>query len=86
MNRTVELLGFDAYTDLPVGKLHGAVGYLSMWNIEGFSHVRIVLDVHHAELIASYWLDAPESVPGTRPGYVIGAIWHEDRSEFSFHS
>ena len=85
--RTVELMGFDADTDTSISadKLQSAVGYLSMWNMN-YPHVRIVFDVKHKELIASYWATVPESVPGTRPGYVIGAIWHEDTQHFSFHS
>ena len=83
--RTVELMGFDADTSIPADKLHAAVGYLSMWNLD-YPHVRIVFDVKNEELIASYWAAVPESVPGTRPGYVIGGIWHEDTQHFSFHS
>ena len=83
--RTVGLMGFDADTSIPADKLQAAVGYLSMWGL-GYPRVRIVFVAKQDELIASYWAEHPVPGKGTRPDYVIGAIWHEDTQHFSFHS
>lgn len=87
MSRNIELLFDDvdyATCGIPQDKLDAAVGYLSTWNVTGYPFVRILLDVRHREFIATYWAEQPQE--GKRPGYVIGAIWHDGTEHFSFHS
>ena len=71
--RIAEITGHD--------KLNAALGYLAGWNMS-FPHVTISGGVYGGtpELIAAYRADTDD----TRPGYVIGAVWHDDH--FGFHS
>jgi len=61
--------------------IRDALGYLSLWNWDGFPHVDIVLmgSKGEMELLATYRKEA-----GGEVGYAIGAVWHGDH--FGFHS
>lgn len=73
MTQIAEVTGWE--------KLHAAMGYLSWWNLS-FPHVTISGYIDRdgvPEIVASY-----RQEPCKSPGYVIGAIWHDDH--FGFHS
>ena len=53
-----------------------AIGYLSTWNLT-FPKVSIRQD-GETDMVAVYYTEKDE------PGYVIGAVWHEDH--YGFHS
>jgi hypothetical protein len=84
--RTITL-NVDAVTKTEIAeitghdKLNAALGYLSGWNMT-FPHVTISGGVFdgNPELLAAYRTNADDR----RPGYVIGAVWHDDH--FGFHS
>ena len=61
--------------------VESALGYLSSWNFT-FADVQIFIR-DKTDLVAVY-----RDTPASRPGYVIGAIWHNDDGggHFSFHS
>lgn len=62
-------------------EIQKAIGYLSVWNWDGYSHVDIVLmgKKGEMEMIATY-----RHEKGGEMGYTIGAVWHNDH--FGFHS
>jgi len=58
-------------------KLGAIIGYLSTWNMGGFSECSIFHD-GDLDLLATY------KNPGQGVGYTIGAVWHEDH--YGLHS
>lgn len=54
-----------------------ALGYLSTWNMT-FDEVHIQSD-GDLDLLAMFWKEGAQ-----QPGYVIGAVWHDDH--YGFHS
>jgi hypothetical protein len=57
-----------------------ALGYLATWALDGYDTVDVFLDGGD-DLVAVY---KDSASPGKK--YVIGAVWREERNEFSFHS
>ena len=64
-----------------------AIGRLTMWAAHHgqYKFVMICHDRFEGDLIANYY-PSKDVVGKERPSYQIGAIWHKDSKEYSFHS
>lgn len=59
-------------------KLWTAIGYLSTWAADAYPTATIFRDGNGPDLVAQY-----HNAAGG-PGYLIGAVWHDDH--YGFHS
>jgi hypothetical protein len=66
---------------VPLTQLYYAVGNLSVWASHAYKSVIIGHDGNN-DLAAYYWKD---EIKG-RADYVRGAVWREDKNEYTFHS
>ena len=75
---------------IPPIHLQSAIGRLSTWNMTGFDTVLIwasaKADSRECEFTAIYSRSIDGGSINVAQRYVIGAIWHHDTTNFSFHS
>tara|TARA_Y100001968_G_C19203454_1_gene641117 strand:+ start:114 stop:368 length:255 start_codon:yes stop_codon:yes gene_type:complete len=60
-------------------EVNKAIAYLTTWNMSGFENCQLMINGKD-EFTAVYRKD----ISDPQPGYVIGAVWHNDH--FGFHS
>lgn len=84
---TIRKIGnFDELLRGHTNKMFAAIGYLANWaSPEAFPKVVLACTGDHGvskgvEITAYYYQ------PDGKVGFVIGAIWHDDTADFSFHS
>lgn len=74
-------------THAPV--VQGALNYLTTWAFTAYQYVDIYVQLD-GEMTACYYRNRKALDDGERPGYVIGAIFHEPEDDepawYSFHS
>lgn len=92
--RTIEIRTADTdsftnhyETHLPV--VQGALNYLTTWALTSYGHLDLFV-ARDGEMTACYYRDKQAFDNNERPGFVIGAIFHEPEGDeparYSFHS
>lgn len=96
--RTIEIRTLDTDKYLDHANTHPqavreALAYLTQWGMPGYGHVDIFVALD-GEMTACYYRNQKAMDERERPGYVLGAIFHEPQiidpdpvpARYSFHS
>ena len=92
--RTIEIRNGDHedfvnFYQTHTAPVQGALNYLTTWALPAYQYVDIFV-ARDGEMTACYYRNKVAHDSGERPGYVLGAIFHEPEGDeparYSFHS
>lgn len=94
MDRTIDIRAvyeedFVAHNEAHTQAVHNALAYLTTWGLLAYGYVDIFI-ARDGEMTACYYRNKKAADDGERPGFVMGAIFHEPEDDatarYSFHS
>lgn len=87
--RTADMEAFTNHYETHTQAVHNALNYLTMWALTGYGYLDLFV-MRDGEMTACYYRNQKAHDDGERPGFVIGAIFHEPEDDaparYSFHS
>lgn len=91
--RTLDTEAYQNHANAHPQAVSEALAYLTQWGMGSYGHVDIFVALD-GEMTACYYANMEEHDARARPGYVLGAIFHEPLlvdpdpvpARYSFHS